>query len=84
MNINESTNSEEKADYQEVLNEDSQKETEKSEIKNSTKTDKDYQLGWNNYSEITNGRFAMIGFFAILLIELISNKSFLQWAGLFN
>ena len=41
-----------------------------------------YNFGWSKYSEITNGRFAMIGFTAIILIELISNKSFLTWAGI--
>ena len=41
-----------------------------------------YNFGWNNYSEITNGRFAMIGFFAIILIELLSKQSFLKWAGI--
>jgi len=41
-----------------------------------------YQFGWNNYSEITNGRFAMIGFLAIILIELVSQQSFLKWAGI--
>tara|TARA_B100000965_G_C19057592_1_gene526422 strand:- start:149 stop:376 length:228 start_codon:yes stop_codon:yes gene_type:complete len=42
-----------------------------------------YKFGWNNYSETTNGRFAMLGFLAIILIELISQKSFLDWAGIF-
>ena len=42
-----------------------------------------YKFGWSDYSEITNGRFAMIGFLAIILIELISHKSFLNWAGIF-
>ena len=42
-----------------------------------------YTFGWSKYSEITNGRFAMIGFLAIILIELISQKSFLNWAGIF-
>ena len=46
------------------------------EIKN------DYKFGWSSYSEITNGRFAMIGFLAIILIELISKQSFLEWAGI--
>ena len=41
-----------------------------------------YQFGWSNYSEITNGRFAMIGFLAIILIELFSQQSFLKWAGI--
>ena len=44
----------------------------------------EYKFGWSSYSEITNGRFAMIGFLAIILIELFSQQSFLQWAGLFN
>ena len=39
-------------------------------------------FGWSSYSETTNGRFAMIGFLAIILIELLSNQSFLRWAGI--
>ena len=42
------------------------------------------KFGWSGYSEITNGRFAMIGFLAIILIELFSQQSFLKWAGIFN
>ena len=42
----------------------------------------EYKFGWSNYSEITNGRFEMIGFLAIILIELFSNQSFLKWAGI--
>ena len=42
----------------------------------------DYKFGWSSYSEITNGRFAMIGFLAIILIELFSQQSFLKWAGI--
>ena len=41
-----------------------------------------YKFGWSSYSEITNGRFAMIGFLAIILIELLSKQSFLKWAGI--
>ena len=44
--------------------------------------DNEYKFGWSNYSEITNGRFAMIGFLAIILIELFSQQSFLKWAGI--
>ena len=39
-----------------------------------------YKFGWSSYSEITNGRFAMIGFLAIIIIELFSKQSFLKWA----
>ena len=42
----------------------------------------EYKFGWSSYSEITNGRFAMIGFIAIILIELLSKQSFLKWAGI--
>ena len=49
-----------------------------------TSEDEKYVFGWGQYSEITNGRFAMIGFTAIILIELISHKSFLDWAGVIH
>ena len=42
----------------------------------------EYKFGWSSYSEITNGRFAMLGFLAIILIELFSQQSFLKWAGI--
>ena len=42
----------------------------------------EYKFGWSSYSEITNGRFALIGFLAIVLIELFSKQSFLKWAGI--
>ena len=42
----------------------------------------EYKFGWSSYSEITNGRFAMIGFLAIILIEFFSKQSFLKWAGI--
>ena len=49
----------------------------------SIKVENNYKFGWSVYSEITNGRFAMLGFLAIILIELFSQKSFLNWAGIF-
>ena len=50
--------------------------------KESIDIDDEYKFGWSSYSEITNGRFAMIGFFAIILIELFSKQTFLKWAGI--
>ena len=50
--------------------------------KKSIEIKDEYQFGWSSYSEITNGRFAMIGFLAIILIELFSKHSFLKWAGI--
>ena len=77
MNSNKDQNNEESID-EEKINPEKIKINEKSiEIEDK------YKFGWSNYSERTNGRFAMLGFLAIILIELISQKSFLEWAGLF-
>jgi hypothetical protein len=50
--------------------------------KKSIEIKDEYKFGWSSYSEITNGRFAMIGFLAIILIELFSRQSFLKWSGI--
>ena len=55
---------------------------EEKDIKLSEEVNDSYKFGWSSYSEITNGRFAMIGFLAIILIELFSQQSFLKWAGI--
>ena len=39
-------------------------------------------FGWSAYAERVNGRFAMVGFAAVLLIEALSGDTFLHWAGL--
>jgi hypothetical protein len=39
-------------------------------------------FGWSGYAERVNGRFAMVGFAAIRLIEALSGDTFLHWAGL--
>ena len=56
--------------------EDNKLDEESIEIKD------EYKFGWSSYSEITNGRFAMIGFLAIVFIELFSKQSILKWAGI--
>ena len=57
--------------------------TEDNKLDEKSKNIEDeYKFGWSSYSEITNGRFAMIGFLAIILIELFSKQSFLKWAGI--
>ena len=55
---------------------------EEKDEKLSDEIDDNYNFGWSSYSEITNGRFAMLGFLAIILIELFSQESFLKWAGI--
>jgi hypothetical protein len=39
-------------------------------------------FGWSAYAERINGRFAMLGFVAVLLVEAFSGDTFLHWAGL--
>ena len=39
-------------------------------------------FGWSGYAERVNGRFAMVGFVALLLIEALSGETFLRWSGL--
>ena len=77
MNSNQEQNNEETMDVDKTNLEEIQIDKQTIEIEDR------YKFGWNNYSEITNGRFAMLGFLAIILIELISQKSFLNWAGIF-
>tara|TARA_Y100000589_G_scaffold203873_1_gene192354 strand:- start:166 stop:420 length:255 start_codon:yes stop_codon:yes gene_type:complete len=84
MNINEETNSKDKKESTEDLDAILKKEGNKNDFKEISQIDEDYKLGWNRYSEITNGRFAMLGFLAILLIEFLSNQSFFEWAGIIN
>ena len=77
MNLNQDQSNEETM-------EEENRNSEKIKIeKQSIEIEDKYKFGWSNYSEITNGRFAMLGFVAIILIELISQKSFLNWAGIF-
>ena len=42
------------------------------------------EFGWSGYAERINGRFAMIGLMAVLLIEALSKISFLEWAGIMS
>ncbi len=58
-----------------------------SEIENlspSATTNDIPEFGWSGYAERINGRFAMIGLMAVLLVEAVSKISFLEWAGIIN
>ncbi|MCT0200504.1 high light inducible protein [Synechococcus sp. CS-1325] len=46
------------------------------------KLPQDQPFGWSAYAERINGRFAMLGFTAVLVIEVLSRDTFLHWAGL--
>ncbi len=39
-------------------------------------------FGWTAYAEQINGRFAMIGFIGLLLLEFITGQDLLSWLGL--
>ena len=39
-------------------------------------------FGWTRYSEQVNGRFAMIGFIALLVLEALTNQGIFTWLGL--
>ena len=76
-----SINKENENEIDQIKNDNSNLEDENSQ---KTMEEEKYVFGWGQYSEITNGRFAMIGFTAIILIEIISKKSFLDWAGIIH
>lgn len=39
-------------------------------------------FGWTAYAERLNGRFAMVGFVLLLLLELVTGQDFFTWLGL--
>ena len=68
-------------------NQSTEQEKTDSEIQNlsSSATTNDIpEFGWSGYAERINGRFAMIGLMAVLLIEAITKISFLEWAGIIS
>ena len=72
---------------QNLDNQSIEKEKADSEIKNpsrSATTTDIPEFGWSSYAERINGRFAMIGLMAVLLIEAISKLAFLEWAGIIS
>lgn len=38
-------------------------------------------FGWTPYAERINGRFAMIGFVALLVLEFFTRQDFFTWLG---
>lgn len=39
-------------------------------------------FGWTPYAEQINGRFAMMGFVGLLILELLTGQGLLTWLGL--
>lgn len=38
-------------------------------------------FGWTSYAERMNGRFAMVGFVALLVLEGVTRQDFFTWLG---
>ena len=78
MNSNTQTNQNDQSIEQE------QTDSEIKKLSPSATTNDIPEFGWSGYAERINGRFAMIGLLAVLLIEAISKISFLEWAGIIS
>lgn len=48
----------------------------------SLATEPEPGFGWTAYAERLNGRFAMVGFVLLLLLELFTHQGLLTWVGL--
>ncbi len=61
----------------------SKAESKKADAKKDTIMDPDAPgFGWSRYAEQINGRFAMIGFVALLVLEVSTQQDFFSWLGL--
>ena len=78
MNSNTETNQDNQSIGQEKT------DSENKNLSPSATTNDIPEFGWSGYAERINGRFAMIGLMAVLLVEAISKISFLEWAGIIN
>ncbi len=78
MNSNTETNQNNQSIEQE------QADSEITNLSPSATTNDIPEFGWSGYAERINGRFAMVGLMAVLLVEAISRISFLEWAGIIN
>ncbi len=61
-----------------------QTESDNKNLSPSATTNDIPEFGWSGYAERINGRFAMIGLMAVLLVEAFSKISFLEWAGIIS
>jgi hypothetical protein len=48
----------------------------------ATTPETEASFGWNAYAERINGRFAMVGFVALLVLEFFTHQDFFTWIGL--
>lgn len=55
--------------------------TSESTKKAETAKQSEPAFGWNTYAERINGRFAMVGFVILLLLELFTHQDLFTWLG---
>ena len=77
-------NSNTRKDQESQLSEPEKSDSEIKDLSASATTNDIPEFGWSGYSERINGRFAMIGLMAVLLVEALSKISFLEWAGIIS
>lgn len=49
---------------------------------NETLNQPEPAFGWTAYAEQLNGRFAMLGFVVLLILELFTGQDLITWLGL--
>jgi Chlorophyll A-B binding protein len=60
----------------------SKKDTKKVDAKPAETNPDAPGFGWSRYAEQINGRFAMIGFISLLLLEVFTQQDIFTWLGL--
>jgi len=78
------TSSTEFPDPRESKDPSNDRELQKDSETTSTTTEDIPAFGWSAYAERVNGRFAMLGLSAVLLIEAVTGDTFFHWSGLFQ
>lgn len=68
------------AEFQEVINPQTTPESQKPSPENFNQPEPAF--GFSPYAEQINGRFAMIGFVGLLLLEFFTHQDFFTWLGL--
>ncbi len=68
------------AKFQEAVNPQTTSEAQKSPTENFNQPEPAF--GFSPYAEQINGRFAMIGFVGLLLLEFFTHQDFFTWLGL--
>ena len=78
------SNTEKNQNDQSIEVEEKKPDSDTKNLSPSATTNDIPEFGWSGYAERINGRFAMIGLLAVLLIEALSKISFLEWAGIIS